>query len=398
MQMNKKMVAPLRPPLFAAFFLSSVLALAAAPLHAELAVNLPPPATDIAREIYDLHTLVLWICVGIFFLVFIPMFWAVARHRRSRGAVAEQFHEHPELEFTWTIAPLAIVLSLALPATQTVLAMKDTSAPDLTVKVTGHQWKWEYEYLGSGVRYFSQLATPAAQWEGTAAKSPHYLLEVDRPLVVPTGKKVRLVLTATDVIHAWWIPAFGVKQDAIPGFIRDSWFRVDHPGTYRGQCAELCGVGHAYMPVVVEALPPGQFAAWLQDQRTAQQASLAAAQDAGSRTWTLAELKERGAAVYQTHCSACHGREGQGVPGAFPALSGSPLVNGPPAAHLARVMQGKPGTAMAAFAGQLNDVEIAAVVSFERNSWQNHTGDLVQPAEVAAMRAAPGQPPTAAAR
>jgi len=349
---------------------------------ADYALNLQAPATIIAREIYDLHTVILWICAAIFVVVFVPMFVAIARHRKSLGHRAEKFHEHPGLEVTWTVVPVLILVAMAWPATQTVLAMKDTSKADMTIKVTGHQWKWEYEYLGDDIRFISSLATPQEQINNQAAKDATYLLAVDRPLVVPTGKKIRLVMTSSDVIHAWWIPAFGVKQDAIPGFIRDAWFTVDAPGTYRGQCAELCGVGHGFMPTVVEALPPERFAAWRQEQKTQ---LAAAAADAG-KTYALPELKALGEKVYAANCVACHQANGAGLPGTFPALNGSPLVNGAKAGHLERVFNGKPGTAMAAFGKQLSDVDIAAVISYERNAWNNHAGDLVQPTEVAALR------------
>ncbi len=357
---------------------------------AEYALNLPAPATSIAREIYDLHTLVLWICLGIFVVVFVPMFIAIARHRKSLGHPAEKFHEHPGLEIAWTIAPVVILVGMAWPATNTVLAMKDTSAPDLTIKVTGHQWKWEYEYLGAqsddNIRFISTLSTPREQIDNQAAKDATYLLAVDRPLIVPTGKKVRIVLTASDVIHAWWIPAFGVKQDAIPGFIRDSWFRVDEAGTYRGQCAELCGVNHGFMPIVVEAVTPERFAAWKDEQKAQQKTLQAAAAAETGKTYSLAELKALGEKVYTTNCVACHQADGAGVPGAFPALSGSPLVLGAKAGHIEMVFNGKPGTAMAAFGKQLSDTELAAVVTYERNHWKNQAGDTVQPAEIAALR------------
>ncbi|MFC5300752.1 cytochrome c oxidase subunit II [Azospira restricta] len=356
--------------------------LLAGPAGAEFALNLPPPATEIARKIYDLHTLILWICFGIFLVVFVPMFYALWRHRKSAGHAAQPFHEHPQLEIAWTIAPALILIGMAVPTTSVVLAMKDTGASDLTVKVTARQWKWEYEYLGEDVRFASNLATPQAQIENREVKGEHYLLEVDRPLVVPTGRKVRLVLTAEDVIHAWWVPTLGVKQDAIPGFVRDAWFRIDAPGTYRGQCAELCGVNHAFMPVVVEAVPPEQYAAWLDGQKRER----AAAQAATGRDYALAELVERGKAVYAANCAACHQENGKGLPGTFPALDGSPLVKGPTAAHLAIVLDGKPGTAMQAFAKQLSDLDLAAVVSYERNAWGNQTGDAVQPRDVAALR------------
>lgn len=362
---------------------SALLAAAAAgPLAAEYAINLAAPATGIARQIYELHSMVLWICFGIFLVVFLPMFYAIWRHRKSLGHEAHAFHEHPLLEMAWTAAPVVILVSMAIPATQVVMAMKDTGAAEISVKVTARQWKWEYEYLGQDLKFISNLATPQAQIDNQAAKGEHYLLEVDRPLVVPTGQKVRLVFTAEDVIHSWWVPALGVKQDAVPGFIRDAWFTVDTPGTYRGQCAELCGVGHAFMPIVVEALPPAQYAAWLGEQKI----QLAAARSGAQKEWALADLVAEGEKVYAAHCVACHQANGAGIPGTFPALDGSPLVAGPKAGHLERVFNGKPGTAMQAFGKQLSDLEIAAVVSYERNSWRNKTGDAVQPLDVAALR------------
>jgi cytochrome c oxidase subunit 2 len=351
-------------------------------VHAGYELNLPAPATPIAQQIYDLHTLVLWVCGAIFVVVFLPMFYSILRHRRSRGHPPAAFSENTRLEIAWTIVPVLILVGMAWPAARTVLAMKDTTRPDLTIKVTGHQWKWEYDYLDQGLRFFSTLATPREQIYEKQSKSPNYLLETDRPMVVPTGRKVRLLFTSADVIHAWWIPEFGVKQDAIPGFIRDGWFVVDRPGTYRGQCAELCGVGHAYMPVVVEAVPPERFAGWL----AGEQALLAAAAREAGRDYPLQELVGRGEQVYKLHCAACHGARGEGVPGAFPALDASPLVRGPRLDHLRRVFDGKPGTPMAAFGAQLGDLDIAAVVSYERNSWSNRAGDAVQPGEVAALR------------
>jgi cytochrome c oxidase subunit 2 len=362
-------------------------ALAAGPAAAEYALNLPLPATGIAQQIYDLHTLVLWICFAIFLVVFVPMFYAIWRHRQSLGHQAHAFHEHPLLEVAWTVAPALVLIAMAIPTTQVVLAMKDTGASDISIKVTGRQWKWEYEYLGQDLKFISNSATPQAQIDNREAKGEHYLLEVDRPLVVPTGQKIRLVFTAEDVIHSWWVPALGVKQDTVPGFIRDAWFTVDQPGTYRGQCAELCGVGHAYMPIVVEAVPPAQYAAWLAEQK----AQLAAVRSSAQREFTLAELVAQGEKVYATNCAACHQANGAGVPGAFPALDGSPLVTGPVEAHLAMVVHGKPGTAMQAFGPQLSEVEIAAVVTYERNSWSNKVGDVVQPAAVAALRTPAGK-------
>ena len=366
------------------------LSFASAGALAEMAVNLPPPATGIAREIFGLHTLILWICVGIFVVVFLPMFYALWHHRKSKGHAAARFSDNMRLELVWTIIPVLILIGMAWPATKIILDMKNTGNSDLTIKITGRQWKWEYEYLEDGLRLVSNMSTPRKEIDDGRPQSTHYLLEVDRPLVVPTNRKVRLVVTATDVIHSWWVPALGIKQDAVPGFIKEAWFRVDAPGTYRGQCAELCGVGHAFMPIVVEAIPPEKFAAWKNEQIAAMKATSETAQAATKQVLSLAELKTRGEQVYNANCAACHQPTGLGLPGAFPALDGSAIVNGPVAAHIDRIFNGKPGTAMAAFGQQklLSDLDIAAVVTFERNSWHNHVaapGNMVQPADVAAL-------------
>lgn len=350
--------------------------------NADYALNLPKPATGLAQEIYDLHSLILWICLGIFVVVFVPMFVALVRHRKSAGHPAATFHDNLKLEIVWTIVPVLILFGMAWPATRLVLSMKDTSKSDLTIKATGHQWKWEYEYLGDNIRFISSTSTPKDQIAGTQPKGANYLLEVDRPLIVPAGQKVRLITTASDVIHAWWIPEFGVKQDAIPGFIRDTWFKVDKPGIYRGQCAELCGVNHGFMPIVVEVVPPEQFAAWKQEQK-AQAASTAAI---AGKTLSLAELKTMGEKVYTDTCAVCHQPTGAGLPGVFPALDGSKIVREDMPGHIDRVLNGKPNTAMAAFGKQLSDLDIAAVITYERNAWSNKTGDVVQAADIAAKR------------
>jgi cytochrome c oxidase subunit 2 len=347
--------------------------------------NLQPPQSEIARHIYDLHTLIMWIIVCIFVVVFGAMTYAIIYHRKSAGHEAEQFHENTTVEIVWTVIPFLILIGMAWPATKTIIAMKDTSNPDITIKATGYQWKWGYDYLQEGISFYSTLATPREQIEdydhkGTK-KNEHYLLEVDNPVVVPTGKKVRIITTANDVIHAWWVPALGIKQDAIPGFVRDTWFRADNPGTYRGQCAELCGKDHGFMPIVVEAVTPERYAQWVGEQRK----KAAAQADDPGKSWTLAELRERGEKVYAANCQACHQPNGQGVPKTFPALDGSKVVKGPKNAHMGIVLNGKPGTAMAPFK-HLSDVEIAAVITFERNAWSNKNGDMVAPAEVKAER------------
>ena len=343
--------------------------------------NLQAPVTRIATEIYDLHMLMLWICFVVFVGVFGVMFYSIYKHRRSVGHKAEHFHENTTVEIIWTIIPFLVLIAMAWPATKTLLALKDTSSPDITIKATGYQWKWGYDYIkgeGEGVSFLSNLKTPQDQIVGDAQKSDTYLLEVDNHLVVPVGKKVRMLLTANDVIHAWWVPAFGVKQDAIPGFVRDSWFRADKEGTYRGQCAELCGKDHGFMPIVVDVVSQEKYTAWVADQKK----KTAAAAEDPNKKWTLQELRARGEKVYATTCVACHQANGKGVPNAFPALDGSKVVNGPKAAHINIVTNGKPGTAMAAFGKQMSDTDIAAVITYERNAWSNKTGDVIQPAEI----------------
>ena len=346
--------------------------------------NLQPPQSIIAREIYDLHTLIMWIILLIFVVVFGAMTYAIVKHRKAVGHKAEQFHENTTVEIVWTIIPFLILIGMAYPATKTVIAMKDTSNPDVTIKATGYQWKWGYDYLQEGISFYSALATPRDQIEGAAPKGQHYLLEVDNPVVVPVGKKIRIITTANDVIHAWWVPALGIKQDAIPGFVRDTWFRADTPGTYRGQCAELCGKDHGFMPIVVEAVTPEKYEAWVKEKKT-QIKKVAAADAAPDKKWTLDELKARGEKVYGANCVACHQANGMGTPPAFPPLSGSKMVNGPKDPHIAMVLNGKPGTAMAPFK-HLSDVDIAAVVTYERNAWNNKTGDVVTPDQVKAAR------------
>ncbi len=347
--------------------------------------NLQHPATKVAADIYDLHTLMMWIIVVVFVLVFSVMFYSVFAHRKSVGHKAEQFHENTTVEIVWTIIPAIILLGMAWPATKTLLAMKDTTSADITIKATGYQWKWGYDYLkgdGEGISFLSSLATPYDQIYNNEKKGEHYLLEVDNPLVVPVGKKVRVLTTANDVIHAWWVPAFGVKQDAIPGFVRDTWFKAETEGTYRGQCAELCGKEHGFMPIVVNVLSAEKYAAWVGDQKK----KMAAAADDPNKAWDLAEMKARGEKVYAANCVACHQANGQGVKGAFPALDGSKIVTGPKAVQIALVLNGKPNTAMAAFGKQLSDTDIAAAITYTRNTWGNKTGEVIQPPDIKAAR------------
>jgi cytochrome c oxidase subunit II len=365
---------------------SSVLA-AAFPALASAAYqwNMQTPASKVARDVYDMHLLMMGIIVVIFVAVFAVMFYSVFAHRKSKGHQAAQFHENTTVEIVWTVVPFIILILMAWPATKTLLSLRDTSNPDLTIKVTGYQWKWGYDYLkgeGEGISFLSALATPQDQIQGKAPKGEHYLLEVDNPVVVPVGKKIRILTTGNDVIHSWWVPALGIKQDANPGFVRDTWFRADREGTFRGQCAELCGKDHGFMPVVVEVVSAEKYTAWVNDQKK----KMAAQSDDPNKTWTLEDLKARGAKVYAANCVACHQANGQGVKGAFPALDGSKIVTGPKEAQMDRVMNGKQGTAMAAFGKQLSDTEIAAVITYTRNNWGNKTGEVIQPAEIKSQR------------
>ena len=340
------------------------------------------PASPIARDIDQVHQYVMWLIIVIFVGVFGFMFYACFAHRKSKGHAAAQFHENTTVEILWTVIPAIILVLIAWPVTKVVIAQKDTSSPDLTIKATGYQWKWGYDYLkgeGEGISFVSMLATPRDEINNKEPKGEHYPLEVDHELVVPIGKKVRLITTAADVIHSWWMPAFGVKQDAIPGFVRDTWFRADQLGTFRGQCAELCGKEHGFMPIVVRVVSAEDYSKWVADQKKAQSAQ---AEDV-NKQWPPQELVARGEKVYAANCVACHQATGKGTPPVFPALAGSKTVTGPKEAHIDTVLNGRPGTAMAAFGKQLSDTDIAAVISYERSSWGNKSG-VVQPAEVKA--------------
>jgi cytochrome c oxidase subunit 2 len=368
----------------AAIFAGAFAALSAGSANA-IAWYFQSPASKMAQDIDTLHQVVMWIILVIFVGVFGFMFYACWAHRKSIGHKAEQFHENTTVEILWTVIPAIILVAIAWPVTKVVIAQKDTSAADITVKVTGYQWKWGYDYLkgeGEGISFVSTLSTPRDQIEGKAPKGENYLLEVDNEMVVPLGAKVRVLTTAADVIHAWWIPAFGAKQDAIPGFIRDLWFRAETPGTFRGQCTELCGKEHGYMPIVVRVVSAEDYSKWVGEQKKL----MSAAADDPAKTWELKDLVARGERVYAANCVACHQASGQGMPAMkAPALANSKFTSGPEAPVIDTVVHGRPGTAMQPFGKQLSDTEIAAVVSYLRNSWGNKASD-VQPAEVKARR------------
>ena len=371
---------------------------ASAAAHAAYDVDILPPGSPIAQQIYDLHWAIMWVCVVIFVIVFGAMFYSIFKHRKSVGAKAAHFHENTTVEVIWTVIPFVILIGMAYPATKTVLEMKDTANPDLTIKVTAYQWAWEYDYLQDGVKFNSLLATPRAQieeWERKGeAKNPDYLLEVDNPMVVPAGKKVRLLVTSNDVIHGWYVPQLGINQYGIPGFVKDTWFKADKPGTYRGQCSQICGKEHGYMPIVVVAKAPEEYAAWVKEQKAKAPQAAAPAQVAAApaaapaedpnKKWTTDELKALGEKVYAANCVACHQATGKGMPPAFPALDGSKVVTGAKGAQIALVLDGKQGTAMASFA-RLSDSELAAVITYTRTAWGNKAGE-VTPAEIKAAR------------
>ena len=357
--------------------LVSMLSMSAA--RAEYELNMTQGVTPISRELYSLHMIVFWICVAIGVVVFGAMAWSIIFHRKSKGAQAANFHESTTVEIVWTVIPSIILIAIAVPATGTLLDLEDAKTDaDITVQVTGIQWKWKYTFVDDDVSFISSLAQSSRNVIDDPTGNENYLLEVDKPLVLPVGKKIRFLFHSSDVIHAWWVPELAVKQDSIPGFINDSWAIIDEPGIYRGQCAELCGKDHGFMPIVVNAVSETEYKEWL----VAMQAEAAAAASSADREWELAELVERGEAVYQANCSACHGATGAGIPGAFPAMTGSPIVLGDPAGHIDIIVNGKAGTAMAAFKAQLNDVDIAAVITYERNSLGNSVGDVVQPSAI----------------
>jgi cytochrome c oxidase subunit II len=365
--------------------LAGISALAASGAAHAIAWYFQAPASQMARDIDWMHQVLMWIILVIFVGVFGFMFWACYWHRKSMGHKAAQFHENTTVELLWTVIPALILIVIAIPVTGVVISQKDTSAADLTVKVTGYQWKWGYDYLkgeGEGISFISTLSTPREQIENKAPKGENYLLEVDHEMVVPVGKKVRILTTAADVVHAWWVPAFGAKQDAVPGFIRDTWFRADTEGTFRSQCVELCGKEHGFMPIVVRVVSAPEYSKWVGEHKKA----MSAAADDPAKTWDLKELVARGERVYAANCVACHQASGQGMPAMkAPALAASKFMTGPEAAPIDTVLHGRPNTAMQAFAKQLSDTEIAAVLTYARNSWGNKASD-VQPAEVKARR------------
>ena len=346
-------------------------------------VNMSPGVTEIGAEIYDLHMLILIICVIIGLLVFGVMFYSIIYHRKSRGVVPAQFHESTKVEIAWTAVPFLILVGMAVPATSTLLEVYDNDEAELDILITGYQWKWRYEYLddsGAPVAFFSNLSTSQEAIYNTEDKGQNYLLEVDEPLVIPVDTKVRFLITANDVIHSWWVPEMAVKRDAIPGFINEAWSKVSEEGIYRGQCTELCGAYHGFMPVVVHAVSQEEFDSWMAAKRAEKATELASA----SVEMSLDALMSEGEAIYNTQCVACHGAAGEG--GVGKAIAGSAVALGDISTHLDVSIKGVAGTAMQAFGGQLSDTEMAAVITYQRNAFGNNTGDVVQPADVASYK------------
>ena len=364
-------------------FSGAVLAFLSPLAAAQNQVNMSPGVTEIGADIFELHMLIMWICVVIGVAVFAVMFYSIYAHRKSKGHQASQFHESTKVEVAWTVVPFLILIAMAVPATSTLLEVYDNDEAELDILITGYQWKWKYEYLlesGEPVAFFSNLATSQEEIYNTDKKGDNYLLEVDEPLVIPTNTKVRFLVTANDVIHSWWVPEIAVKRDAIPGFINEAWTRVPEEGIYRGQCTELCGAYHGFMPVEVHAVSRDEIDAWMAAKRGA----AAAQTQLAMQTLSVDDLMDQGKAVYDSACLACHGAQGQG--GIGNAIAGSAVVMGDLSNHMAVVAKGVSGTAMQAFGGQLNDVEMAAVLTYQRNAFGNNTGDVVQPGDVNGMK------------
>ncbi len=342
-------------------------------------VNMYQGVTDVSQSVFSLHMMIFWICTVIGIGVFGVMFYSIINHRKSKGVTPATFHESTKVEIAWTVVPFLILVSMAVPATSTLINIYDHEDAELDILVTGYQWKWKYEYLnedGENVTFFSNLRTPQSEIYNTEAKGEHYLLEVDEPVVIPVDTKVRFLVTANDVIHSWWVPELAVKKDAIPGFINEAWTKTSEVGIYRGQCAELCGKDHGFMPVVVNVVPQDEYDEWL----SVKQAEAAEIKQLMAQTFSLDELMERGKAGYERNCLACHGANGEG--GVGTAIAKSAIATGDVDGHLNVGVNGVPGTAMQAFGGQLNDVDMAAVITYQRNAFGNNMGDMVQPIDV----------------
>ncbi|MFI4918080.1 MAG: cytochrome c oxidase subunit II [Legionellales bacterium] len=359
-------------------------------------LNMYQGVTPISRDIYYLHMVALAVCTVIGVVVFGVMIYSLIHHRKSRGYKAAKFHDNPRLEIIWSIIPFLILIGLAVPATKVLMRMDDSSQSDITIKVVGYQWRWQYQYLDQGISFFSSLSTPYAQIHNTKEKGEWYLLEVDKPLVLPVHKKIRFLVTSNDVVHSWWVPELGIKRDAIPGFMYEAWAKIDTPGVYRGQCAELCGINHGFMPIVVQAVTQDEFDLWVAKQtKVADNYAISNNEASAQKKLTRSELMTLGQKKYEQLCVACHKVDGMGIPPMYPALRGSSIAIGSPISrHIELILNGLPGSAMQPYKDQLSDDEIAAITTYERNAWGNNTNDEIQPADVATLRHGTSQQPT----
>jgi cytochrome c oxidase subunit 2 len=359
----------------------SALLIFSVPMKADwLALNMTRGATDISNEVFELHMLIFWICVAIGVVVFGVMFYSMYAHTKKKNPVAATFHENHKVEIAWTIIPFLILIAMAIPASKTLVKIYDDEAGDLNIQVTGYQWKWQYNYLEDDVSFFSNLSTDMDEINNLVPKGENYLQEVDEMVVIPVGKKVRFLITANDVIHSWWMPAFAIKQDAIPGFVNTAWTKVDKPGIYRGKCTELCGKNHGFMPIVVKVVEQSEYDEWVSGKR---QAAMKMA-ELTTKDWTAEELVARGESVYAVNCVACHQTNGQGIPGIFPALAGSDIVLNDKERNIEILMEGVQGAAMNSFS-YLSEVELAAVITYTRQSWGNENngdGEIVIPKDI----------------
>jgi cytochrome c oxidase subunit 2 len=359
----------------------SALLIFSAPMKADwFALNMTRGVTDISNEVFELHMLIFWICVAIGVVVFGVMFYSMYAHTKKKNPVAASFHENHKVEIAWTIIPFLILIAMAIPASKTLVKIYDDEAGDLNIQVTGYQWKWQYNYLEDDVSFFSNLSTDMDEINNLVPKGENYLQEVDEMVVIPVGKKVRFLITANDVIHSWWMPAFAIKQDAIPGFVNTAWTKVDKPGVYRGKCTELCGKNHGFMPIVVKVVEQNEYDEWVSGKK---EAAMKMA-ELTTKDWTAEELVARGESVYAVNCVACHQTNGQGIPGIFPALAGSDVVLNNKERNIEILMEGVQGAAMNSFS-YLSEVELAAVITYTRQSWsnkENGDGEIVVPKDI----------------
>lgn len=373
-------------PTIRLLFVSAIGLLFPPQLIAASEYNMTQGVTEISGKVYDLHMLIFYICCAIALVVFGVMFYAIIHHRKSKGAVAADFHESTKVEIIWTVIPILILVAMAIPATKTLVAMEDTSESDLTIKITGSQWKWHYRYFEEDIEFFSLLSTNVEEIEGDKEKGENYLLEVNNPLVLPINRKIRFLMTSDDVIHSWWVPDFAVKKDTVPGFINESWTKIDKPGIYRGQCAELCGRAHGFMPIVVHAMTEENYERWLVEKKQQMAQAKAEAKKALSNDLPLDDLMSLGENIYVDRCSVCHQVNGLGIASVFPAIKGSSIATGEISIHMDIVLNGRDGTAMQPFANQLTEKELAAVITYQRNAWGNSTGDAVQASDINAFK------------